>query len=256
MPDKAQETHPRRQVRGVLFDLGGTLFGYGTRSQVGRANVTVLERLGLDPADPEVRTARREASAEVHSEYARRPSFLHRDLFRDAVVRTAELLGVEASQEVLDWFESENRRNIIEHLLPRDDAAGTLRYLGELGLYRAVVSNADDDWLEPLIRRHRLNDHLEHWTSSEEADSCKPDSRIFHYSLRKAGLGVEEVLFVGDSLQHDVAGAQAIGLRSVLIGEPGVSAPLAEGLDAPALPDYEITRLAELVDIVTRLNEG
>jgi HAD superfamily hydrolase (TIGR01509 family) len=256
MPDSTLENNSPQRVRGVLFDLGGTLFGYGTRSQVSQANVTVLERLGLDPADPEVRRARREASAEVQSEYARQPSFLHRDLFRDAVARTAQRLGVDASREVLDWFEAENRQNIIEHLLPREDAASTLRDLGELGLYRAVVSNADDDWLEPLIRRHRLDDHLEHWTSSEEADSCKPDAGIFRYSLRKAGLEVEEVLFVGDSLQHDVAGAHAIGLRSVLIGEPGVSAPLAEGLDAPASPDYEITRLTELIDIIAGLNEG
>ena len=62
------------------------------------------------------------------------------------------------------------------------------------------------------------------------------------------------MLFVGGSLQHDVAGAYAIGLRSVLIGEPGVSAPLAEGLDAPASRDYEIAQLTELIEIIARLN--
>jgi FMN phosphatase YigB (HAD superfamily) len=175
-------------VRGVLFDLGGTLFSYAAREGMGRANVVVFERLGLDPSAPDVREARRAAAEAVQREYAARRSFLHRDLFRDRVVRTAEILGVAVPDDVLEQFRLDNARAILEHMEPRPDAAATLRALRDRGLYTSVVSNADDEWLEPPLARHGLDALLDHWTSSEEADSCKPDGEIFHYSLAKSGL--------------------------------------------------------------------
>lgn len=82
-------------VAGVLFDMGGTVFGYESRALMGKANGAALRRLGLDPDHDEVREARRIASDEVSRAYATQASFLHGDLFRDRVRRTAELLGVE-----------------------------------------------------------------------------------------------------------------------------------------------------------------
>ena len=93
-------------------------------------------------------------------------------------------------------------------------------------------------------------------TSSEEARSCKPDPGIFHYALAKSGLGIDEVLFVGDSLHHDVAGAAAVGMRSVRIVEDGVRTPLTDGLEVTAEPSYEIRDLTELVDIVASCNHA
>ena len=46
------------QVTAVLFDLGGTLFTYEQREQLGKATAAALQRLGLDPSDPAVRAAR------------------------------------------------------------------------------------------------------------------------------------------------------------------------------------------------------
>jgi HAD superfamily hydrolase (TIGR01509 family) len=201
-----------------------------------------------------VRAAREEAFAAVHREYASRRSFLHQDLFRDRVARTAALLGVEATDDVLDRFAEENTAAILEFLLPKPDAAATLRALRERGLYCAVVSTADDAWLGPSLQRHGLDALVDDWTSSEEADSCKPDTAIFAYALGKAGLTAGEVLFVGDSREHDVAGAHAAGLRSVLVAaEAGMATPLAEGLDRSATPDYEIEQLIEVVGIVDAL---
>ena len=239
-------------VAGVLFDLGGTLFSYEAREQMGGAAVVALRRMGLDPAAPEVQAARRAASEAVNREYATRAFFLHGDLFRDRVTRTAALLGVEVPDAVIERFDRENVQNIIEHLSPKDDASLTLQALKHRGLYCAVVSNADDAWLEPSIRRHGLEGVLDDWTSSEEAGSCKPDVEIFTHALSKASLEPQSVLFVGDSLHHDVAGAHAAGLRAVHVTGQGPT-PLIDGLEAQQ-PDFEIEQLAELLDIVDDLN--
>src|SRR5262245_5444555 len=159
------------QVKAVLFDLGGTLFTYEQREQLGKATADALVRLGLDPADPAVRDARRRAAEQVEREYATLPSFLHRDLFRERVARTAELLGVAAPDDVLAQFDDEHRQAIIDNLTPQPDVAETLRGLQERGVYAAVVSNADDDYLVALLERHGLDVLVDDWTSSEEAAS-------------------------------------------------------------------------------------
>jgi 2-haloalkanoic acid dehalogenase type II len=241
------------QITAVLLDMGGTLFSYTAREQMGRATAAALERLGLCPDDAAVRQARRQAGEEVERAYAAKASFLHRDLFRDRIARTAELLGVTAPQEVLARFDEEQRHVVIDHLVPVPDAHETLEGLRSRGIYVAVVSNADDDYLGAILERHGITALLDDWTSSEEAGSCKPDRRIFEYSLAKAGRTAAETLFVGDSRPHDVAGARAVGMRTALIGEPGTVAPLSSGLDDSVEPDFEIHALAELLAIVDRL---
>lgn len=243
------------RVTAVLFDLGGTLFGYEAYSQRARATDDALARLGLPPDDAAVREALRQASRQVEQEYAARRSFLHRDLFRDRIVRTAGLLGITATSDVLTRFHEEHLRDILDHLTPKTDAGGTLDGLRARGLYTAVVSNADDDFLKPLLQRHGFEARLDHWTSSEEAASCKPDARIYELALAKARRTAAETLFVGDSPQHDVAGAHAAGMRTVLIGEPGATPPLTHGLEAPVAADFEVRTLPEILAIVDRLND-
>jgi putative hydrolase of the HAD superfamily len=241
------------EVTAVLFDMGGTLLSYAAREELGRPTVAALQRLGFSLDDPAVRAARRQASEEVARAYASRPSFLHRDLFRDQIARTAELLGVDASADVLDRFDVEQLEAVIEHLAPMPGVHEALQGLRARGLYLGVVSNADDDHLAAILQRNGLDVLVDHWTSSEEADSCKPDPRIYGYALAKAGRTAAETLFVGDSLQHDVAGAQRAGMRAVLIGEPGTVAPLSHGLDAGEA-DFEVRAIWEILPIVDRCN--
>ncbi len=233
----------------VLFDMGGTLLSYRARQQMGQAQLAALARLGLDPDDPSVRAARRQGADEVERRYAHMVWFLHRDLFRDRLIRTAELLGVHADPEVLARFDVEQRQGVIEHLVPMPDAAATLAGLRARGLYVAVVSNADDDYLGPVLTRHGLDAHLDDWTSSEQARSCKPDQGIFEFALAKAKRTAADTLFVGDSPQHDVAGARRAGMRTALIGDPDQPAPLSAGLPGET-PDYAIAALSDLLAIV------
>lgn len=238
----------------MFFDLGGTLFEYSRREGLGRATAAVFERLGFSPTDPAVVAARQRASQEVEARYAVLPAFLHRDLFRERLVRAAELLGVPMPAEVLDLYDAEHLDGLLEHLLPRPDAHEALAALRERGLHTAVVSNADDAWVGPLLVRHGLDALVDGWTSSEEAWSCKPHRGIFDHALAKAGRTAAETVYVGDSPVHDVAGANAVGMRTVLIGEPGTVAPLSHGLEARAQPDAEVRTLIEVVAVVDRFN--
>ncbi len=242
------------QVRGILFDLGGTLFSYARRREMGAALFGAATELGIDAEPKAIGLAWRDASSEVMGRFAKRDYFLHRDLFVESLELFARGFGKSVSDGVAESFHTAQRDATVNHLPIREDCHETLEALKSRGLYLAIVSNIDDDYLDPLVDRHGLDNLLDHWTSSEEARSCKPHTAIYHYSLEKGGLGVEETLFVGDSLHHDVAGASAVGMRSARIAEEGITTPLTTGLEITAQPDFEIGRLAELVDIIDELN--
>lgn len=241
-------------VAGVLFDMGGTLYGYTSRREMGRATPAALRRLGLDPDAADVHEARRQAGEEIARRYGALASFLHADLFRDRLVRTAELLDTDVTPDVLDAFDRDNVQAIVEHMPPKPDAAAVLGGLADRGIYRAIVSNADESWLQPAVRRHGFDRLLDHWTSSEAAQSCKPDGRIFAHALALAGLHPASVLFVGDSVPHDIVGAHRAGMRTVLIDDHDGPTPLAADLDDDVAPDHRIATLSDLLDVVDELN--
>ena len=80
---------------------------------------------------------------------------------------------------------------------------------------------------------------------SAEVGLRKPNPRIFEQMLEKMDLGAGDVLFVGDTPHHDVAGSKAIGMSAAWINCHG--APMPEGLPAP---DIVISDLAELPSIL------
>ncbi len=245
-----------KPVRGLLFDLGGTLFSYALGPEMGRAIFEVAEALEIEARKRDIGRAWGEANAETMRVFAELDYFLHRDLFDRTLETFAARFERSVTPEIADRFHETQTRAVVEHLPIREDTIETLTALKERGLYLSIVSNIDDDQLQPLVEKYGLDAVLDDWTSSEEARSCKPHTAIYDYSLEKGGLGAHETLFVGDSLHHDVAGASAAGLRSVHISDRPGSAPLSQGLEITAEPDYTIRALGELLGIVDELNAG
>lgn len=229
--------------RAVFFDLGGTLFSYRSiHAHFDHLLEEMARGRGVDAPLDALRQGYRAAMGATMLEWARRPFYLHRDLFTEAHVRFLRGLGVDAAPDDPDVQFSRSRVLGEPEVSPREDAAETLAALRELGLHVAVVSNIDDDQLEAIWPRIGLREHVDAVTTSEEARSCKPDARIFRLALEKAGgPPPESVAFVGDSPWHDVAGARALGMTSVLIGEAPTGAPEA---------DHVIRELGELVALL------
>lgn len=237
-------------IKGVFFDLGGTLFSY---QGLGEGSVSVLQRgvekLGLAYDAKSMLPVYGQATKETNARYMKQSYYLHRDLFRDAFALFAERIGSRANDEICDWFDDTQRDMLVEHMVLREDCLHTLESLKERGLYLSIVSNIDDSYLFPLVEKWELHQVLDHWTSSEEAQSCKPHARFFEVALEKASLDAEHVLFVGDSPEHDVNGASQMGMKTALIGEQGAAPPLQTGAKT-ASPDHTIETLAELKALV------
>jgi len=239
-------------VDAIFFDLGGTLFRYGGRQ--GGAIRFLLGALGIEAPPEQIGQAWRAAADRAGEHYGRQRYFLHRDLFRDTFRGFLDAFGHPHDEDLFQAFHVQQLQGMLEHLPIRAECHDALQALRGRGLYLSVVSNIDDDYLYPLLDKHGLLALFDHCTSSEEARSCKPDPDIFHYALGKSGRDVHQVLFVGDSLHHDVAGAHRIGMRSARIVDEGVQTPLTHGLEVVADPTHEITSLTDLIGIVDHAN--
>ena len=240
--------HWRRivQFRAVFFDFGGTLFSYRPlRDRFDRLLVETAARHGIEAPAAELRRAYARAIRPVGRAYADRPFYRHRDLFGDMGAAYVRALGAQTRSDTRSRFYLGQTEVALPAIEPRDGTVEALRELRARGLHVGVVSNIDDDQFELLWRHCGLGPLVDATTTSEQAGSCKPHPDIFHAALTKTeGVPPREVVFVGDSVDHDVAGANPLGMTSVLIE---TRAPAA---DAPHQPAHVISDPRELLAIV------
>ena len=232
--------------RAVFFDFGGTLFSYAeVRPHLDRMLQELARRHRITAPIEEIRQVYRRTVARRMAEFLPRPFYLHRDLFEEAEIDLLVALGVEpeaGSESALYMGQSEVGYAAVQ---PREGVGETLAALRRRGLHLGIVSNIDEDQFHPLWDRIGLGRYFDAVTTSEEARSCKPHPGIYRHALGKAdGVSPEEVVFVGDSLEYDVAGANALGMTTVLITEPPSQAEGSED------PDHVIEAIPELLQIV------
>ncbi len=241
-------TSPRAQTaRAVLLDFGGTLYDYAS---LARAEAESLRKLvewaGIDAPEKDLRLAQRDAMRTIFADYLARPFYLHRDLFDDAVRALLASFGVDAKEEWLADYRTAQWAGHTRDLELRPGVTETLSRLRTRGLHVGMVSNVDEDQLEHLLEISGLRPYFDEILSSERAGSCKPDGEIFERALASAECSPSEAIFVGDSRPADIAGANAKGLRSVLIWHRADRPPPA-GDPQPAHVIRSIPELLELV---------
>ena len=75
------------QTRAVLFDFGGTLFDYETTAPGERACLIELaHEAGITAEAKDIRRVYRASLKRAFYEYLPQPYYLHRDMFRDALL--------------------------------------------------------------------------------------------------------------------------------------------------------------------------
>ena len=107
---------------------------------------------------------------------------------------------------------------------PYPDALEGLAGLRSRGHRLVVVSNWDcslPDWLGST----GLLELVDGVVTSAEVGAAKPDPEVFRRALALAGVDGGGAVHVGDSIENDVAGARAAGIRAILVRREGDAAP-------------------------------
>jgi putative hydrolase of the HAD superfamily len=104
----------------------------------------------------------------------------------------------------------------------------------------ALLSNADDDFLNEALKRSNLE--FEVIVTSEQAGAVKPQPEIFAHLARAMGVPAERILYAGDNAIPDVLGPLRAGMKAAWINRAGTRRPRR----VPA-PHIRVRTLAELL---------
>ena len=231
-------------IKAVLFDLDGTLCDSDTAW--GIAVKETFQRLCVrEPSVSE--EAITEAWTAVHQKLFRQ---LNAGKCSMAEVRDRrfqclfEELGLSADkvmEELSDFFCS----LYLTGLRLYEDVT----VLGELHAYHVgiLTNGAHDDHTDSQLSKVRhlgLTERIQSLTISGEIGVRKPNLEIFKVACERADVLPEEAIFVGDSVQNDIVGANRAGMTSVLINRKSdVLIPKT----ADEQPDYTISNLHDIL---------
>ncbi|HXB66437.1 MAG TPA: HAD-IA family hydrolase [Solirubrobacteraceae bacterium] len=113
------------------------------------------------------------------------------------------------------------------------DAHPALARLRARGQALVVVSNWDAS-LPTVLHEAGLGELVDGVVTSAEVGHAKPARAIFDAALGLAGSSPARTVHVGDSIEHDVCGALAAGIKPVLLRRDGAAVGAGAGVDEAA----------------------
>src|SRR5215467_11555021 len=205
------------QLRAVLFDVDFTLARPGPElGPEGYVRAGARHGLQLEPARYEA--ARDAALVDLH----RHPELEHDDeiwfRFTERIVRG---MGGDADSAYACAVEITRGWERHENFDLYDDVRGAVAALHDAGLRLGLVSNSARDVRE-FARHHGLE--VDAGISSFHHGHSKPHASIFRAVLDLLAVETDEAVMVGDTIADDIEGAQALGMRAILVDREGVHA--------------------------------
>jgi HAD superfamily hydrolase (TIGR01509 family) len=95
-----------------------------------------------------------------------------------------------------------------------DEALEVVETIAEV-MSVGIITNGPSDIQWPKIRLLGIENHFPVIVVSGDVGVWKPDPRIFEIALERCGFTAEDAIYVGDSIEADMPGARAAGVRSV-----------------------------------------
>ena len=218
------------RLKAVLFDVDFTLCRPGPELSAERY-ARIAARHGFELDLTRYEDAREAAVLNLK----RHPELLHDETIWHAF--TEEIFrGMGGPSEVASECAVEIERGweAAENFELYEDALPVLEDLRAHGLKLGLVSNGIRD-LSVFVAHHALD--VDAVVGSRAHGWVKPHESIFRAALELLGVGAGDAVMVGDSLEEDVAGARAIGMRAFLVDRHDRHPEVAERLpDLYALP--------------------
>ena len=112
-----------------------------------------------------------------------------------------------------------------------------------------IISNIDDD-LFAETRKKFAPVTFDLVVTAQQMQSYKPAQRNFEEAICRSGLRKEQIVHDGQSLYHDIAPANALGIHNLWVNRPSLRPGSGAAKPGSAKPDYEVHTLAELAQLL------
>jgi putative hydrolase of the HAD superfamily len=198
------------ELRAVLFDVDFTLCRPGPElSAESYARIAARHGATVDVARYD--EAREAAALNVK----RHPELLHDDTIWHRFTMDV-FLAMGGPEEIASECAKEIERGweVSENFELFEDALPVLEELRAARLRLGLVSNGIRD-LREFVVHHGLD--VDAIVGSRVHGFVKPHPTIFQAALSELGVEPAHAAMVGDSLEEDIEGARALGMRAILI---------------------------------------
>lgn len=233
-----------RRLQAILFDIDDTLFSTTEFARKARRNaVRAMIQAGLDVPEEVVLRELDEVLAEFSSNYEHHFDKLIQRL------RPSCLKGLNSALIVAAGVAAYHDTKFRE-LAPFDDVFPLFNDLKRAGMRLGVVTHGWTVKQAEKLVRLGLVTYLDPRAVfiSDQIGISKPNPKLYATALADLGLPANEVMYVGDSPEHDIAPPQSIGMITVWARRAA-----RHGLDGTGIaPDYTVEDFEELRGILVR----
>jgi 2-haloacid dehalogenase len=225
-------------IRMITFDCYGTLIDWESGMLV--ALRPVLSRVGQSVSDLQIL----QLYGEIEADLEAGPYLPYRQILAKTAWEIGRRLGVDVSDEE-GWAFVES----LAQWKPFTDTVPALQSLAKR-FRLGIVSNVDDD-LFAETRKKLAPVEFDVVVTAQQMQSYKPTQRNFEEAIRRSGLSKDQILHAGQSLYHDIAPANALGIRNAWVNRPSIRPGSGAAKPGTAKPDFQVSSLAELSVLLT-----
>ncbi len=227
-------------IKHVFLDLDDTIFDFHAAEAI--AIRETLIQMGAPASDEAVR--RYSKINDAYWKMLERGEITRERLLTERFDRLYSELGLSISAELTRYT---YRDRLAEQCIFIDGAEDLLRTLH--GKYRLhAVTNGNVTVQSRRIERSGVENFFDHVFISERIGANKPSPVFFERCFAHiSDFDPSEGIIVGDSLSSDIVGGKSAGLTTCLFN------PQSKQITGDVLPDYEISSLAELPQLLLRI---
>ncbi len=208
---------------GVVFDFDGTLMDSITCRKLANAEVAnILADYGKDQGYKINKQAMVALIFDIEREMTAKRIYDRKVWFSEAVKRCSTP-ALKMPKRILSEAVQSYWNTLIKHSLPYPGAVELLVSLKQKNMHLGMIS--DTDGLKGMKRQRISLSGLigffdEIVVSGEDTKETKPDKHPFIKICNLLKIAPASCVYVGDNPQVDVAGAEQIGMKTILIRNP------------------------------------
>ena len=217
----------------LTFDCYGTLIDW--ENGMLAALRPLFSRDGRKVSDAQIL----ELYGEIEADLESGPYLSYREILSQTAQEIGRRLKIEVSVDEAHGFASS-----ITRWKPFMDTVAALQSMAKR-FRLGIISNVDDD-LFAETRKKLAPVEFDFVVTAQQMQSYKPCHKNFEEAIRRSGLTKDQILHAGQSLYHDIAPANTLGIRNVWVNRPSIRPGASATRAGTATPTYQVRSLTEL----------